>query len=157
MKKCIAFFLALVSAFSLFAQDTLTVESPASGYFTTISIASIDTAQYQESTSTAADGGTHLFFTRESSVQRLISPVAAEEIKLSISPNPGKGVYTIRFGNYSILKVEVFSLLGVLVKEHQVPNAQAAIIDISELNKGIFFFRVTGMNGSIKTQKVILQ
>lgn len=69
-----------------------------------------------------------------------------------IYPNPASGQVTIEGSN--VTKVEVYSLLGQ--KLHEDYN-RVSTIDVSKWNKGIYMVQITHRDGSINTQKLIVE
>lgn len=67
-------------------------------------------------------------------------------------PNPVKNSLTVS-NNTTIDKIEITSVLGQKVKTISVNNLQAEI-DLSELNRGLYFVKVTSL-GQEKTVKII--
>ena len=77
------------------------------------------------------------------------------ENTVSIYPNPGNGVFNIEAAN-TIKTIEVYSLTGALVAR-QNPEALSTRMDLSELNQGIYFARITDGEGNIITNKIVIE
>ncbi len=77
---------------------------------------------------------------------------------ISIYPNPSKGNVTIsNIQNMDLEKIEVYSVLGSLVKQVKVKqNLSKLNLDLSNTNKGIFLLKITDKKGSIHTQKLVI-
>jgi hypothetical protein len=81
-----------------------------------------------------------------------IDEVKKNDASISIFPNPGNGIYTIRSKDQKNNTVKVFNSLGMLIKEENNFNDSHFTIDISDAPSGIYFIQV----GSSRT-KVIKQ
>ena len=79
---------------------------------------------------------------------------AANNLGLSIYPNPNKGIFTLNIKAKNVV-VEIMNTQGqiVLTKNNVNTNQQ---IDLSNNAKGIYFVTVTS-NQAVTTQKVIVQ
>lgn len=74
--------------------------------------------------------------------------------EISIFPNPNNGNFTIQFENQiENNSVEIFSVVGQKVFEKF--DVKTNIIEISNLEKGVYFVKVTNQNNG-KTKKVIV-
>lgn len=153
MKIYFALIIVVFTTNPIIAQDTLRITSALTGNFEIVSTAPIDSLPYQEEVSTTSDGGTQIFFSIQSSSQRLSAPPVIVS-KPEIFPNPGEGVYSVSVPGASMLRIEVFTIVGTPVFEKKVNNINA-IIDISHLSKGIYLFKITCSDGSLKAQRVI--
>jgi len=98
----------------------------------------------------AADGATKLDY--EIVVNNLVGVTEAETSLTTIYPNPTTGELKIENGELRIRSVEVFDVYGrkLLTENCQLKTT----IDISHLNSGIYFVKITTEAG-IQTQKVI--
>jgi len=144
-----------------FSQDTITISSITAGNFELITeeTETIDT-NYTESTYSSTDSGTVISLITESSNERKSTTEAIDQaIKLTIYPNPGKGIYTVTAYNKTINKIEVTSILG----ETLAPLSQGrgeggeVTVNISTLTKGVYFFKIICTDASTKTEKVVFQ
>jgi hypothetical protein len=78
------------------------------------------------------------------------------KIKMDVYPNPTDGLLTIRhdFDLSSSAIITVTDILGKTVLSNSLTQ-QTQTIDITELNKGIYFLSIISKNGSSKTIKVV--
>lgn len=86
------------------------------------------------------------------SVQTSLDTPSVDLKSFTLYPNPVKDLLNISFAE-TITSVEIYNLLGqqVIVKS---PNANEAIIDVSNLGSGTYLVRVYA-NDTVKTLKVI--
>ena len=70
--------------------------------------------------------------------------------EVSIYPNPATSVLNVDAAGYS--QVEVINMLGQVVYSNSISNN--AQINVSDLNNGVYFVRLSGANGTT-TQKFI--
>ena len=69
-----------------------------------------------------------------------------------IYPNPTNKFINIKNKNgENIEKIEIFNSLGKLIKPNDINNSY---LDVTDLKKGIYFFRIKTENG-IVTKKII--
>ena len=77
-----------------------------------------------------------------------------KNIEISVYPNPNNGNFTIQFENTTENNsIEIYSVLGQSV--FTKANTKETIIDISNLEKGIYFIKINQQNTTI-TKKVIV-
>ena len=77
-----------------------------------------------------------------------------ESIEISVYPNPNNGTFTIQLENTTENNsIEIYSVLGQSV--FTKANTKETIIDISNLEKGIYFIKINQQNTTI-TKKVIV-
>lgn len=74
--------------------------------------------------------------------------------KLSLSPNPTTGLFSI---NGEVSNVQVFTITGQLVKSFNTVSSENNQYDINELNSGVYLVKVFDVNNSTKTMKLIKQ
>jgi hypothetical protein len=74
--------------------------------------------------------------------------------KISIYPNPASGQIHVSLKNDQHAVLHVFNINGQKVIE--IPIIESAIINTSDLPKGVYTFRVTGKSFT-ETEKVILK
>lgn len=73
-----------------------------------------------------------------------------------IFPNPSKGKVTIS-NTQSIKNIEIYNILGSLVKSVSVENTSKLNLNLNALQKGMYLVRLTDASGNTKTQKLILE
>lgn len=71
---------------------------------------------------------------------------------IKVFPNPSTGLFTIEGSD--LLKIEILDMTGKVLKIIQ-PSGNKTIVDLKELNRGVYFVKTTSDNES-KTQKIIL-
>ena len=76
-------------------------------------------------------------------------------IKLSIFPNPTASLVTIS-AKVTISKIDLLDIAGKQILS-QNTNGVQTILDLSNLNSGIYFARILMENGSTQNQKIIKQ
>jgi aryl-phospho-beta-D-glucosidase BglC (GH1 family) len=89
-----------------------------------------------------------------------VTPVSIENIQLhnepEIYPNPASNNITISLNNgETFARLDVFDLLGKQIKSSNIAGANTNI-DISDLNKGLYFFKITSSN-TIVTSRVMVE
>ena len=72
-----------------------------------------------------------------------------EENAISVYPNPVKNRLTVKAEN--LQSVEVYNLVGQLVM-----TSTSSVIDMDDLNAGIYFIRITA-DGRVDTQRIVKQ
>ena len=73
---------------------------------------------------------------------------------ITISPNPSFGVYNLKGEN--INNIEIFNLLGQKIGYITNPNNKnQLIVDLKNMERGIYYFRINRNNNSSITRKVI--
>ena len=78
------------------------------------------------------------------------------EMSIKLYPNPVKDILQISFGNYSskFKTIEVISLSGQVIKSNKT-SRQSFSMDMTGINKGLYFIRIYGDNSIKKTFKII--
>jgi len=81
---------------------------------------------------------------------------ATNDIK--IFPNPSSSGYVTVTKSNTLSQIEVFDVLGKRVKQIAINNASDdnQVIDISDLNKGIYILRLKNALGNIRSKKLII-
>jgi len=79
-----------------------------------------------------------------------------DENKISIYPNPSRGIVTINPGGERVRKVTVYSLNGVEVKVI-VDEQSLQQINLRELNSGCYFLKLELDEGNYSLKKVVMQ
>lgn len=78
----------------------------------------------------------------------------ADDDQITITPNPAYNTIQIRLNDgQSISTVQCRNLEGKIVKV--LTNGQLDVIDISNLNPGVYIIRVTLSNGSVTDKRFI--
>ncbi|WP_452231967.1 T9SS type A sorting domain-containing protein [Lacinutrix sp. MEBiC02595] len=75
---------------------------------------------------------------------------------LKIFPNPSTGNTTISNAP-SIKNIEIYNILGSIVKSVLVENNSKIELNLNALSKGMYLVRLTDVSGNTKTQKLILE
>ncbi|HTB30848.1 MAG TPA: T9SS type A sorting domain-containing protein, partial [Bacteroidia bacterium] len=78
---------------------------------------------------------------------------------LSVYPNPSKGEYTFTFsgGNYSGSKLEIYNVLGEIVKSEEITNS-STLVDLGSNPNGIYYYRIIAGDGArINMGKLVLE
>ena len=76
-------------------------------------------------------------------------------LPFELYPNPAADQLTIRSQD-SIEFVELFDAMGRILRREQVMH-KVYVLDISELNRGVYSLRATRMTGTAHTQRVVLR
>jgi PKD repeat protein len=74
------------------------------------------------------------------------------EAEINIYPNPSNGIFNIEFGTTGTVQLKVMNSLGVQVyeeKDVQLGTSALKSIDLSDLNKGMFYLIIKSDNGQI--------
>ncbi len=122
--------------------ETSTEENPVVTYAT---------AGTYDVTLTVSDGTDTETFTQEAyitvNVCTGIEDISNSEI--NIYPNPSNGVFNIEFGTNGTVQLKVVNSLGVQVYENDNYDTSLKTIDLSNLNKGMFYLIVKNDKGQI--------
>ena len=76
-------------------------------------------------------------------------------LPFELYPNPAADQLTIRSQD-SIECVELFDAMGRILRREQVSN-KVHLLDVSELNRGVYSLRATRMTGAVHTQRFVLR
>ncbi len=73
-------------------------------------------------------------------------------------PNPAKTSISItNLNNIQLKNIEVYNVIGNLVKQNQIEQQLPTItLNVSNLNKGLYFLKLNTIEGSSKTQKIVI-
>jgi len=95
-----------------------------------------------------------------------VSSVCQKNIEnITLHPNPTTGELRIESGDLKVDKIEVFDIYGRIVSSnhlipsssnHLIPSSSNQKIDLSNLNSGIYFVKITTDVGEV-VKKVIKQ
>jgi hypothetical protein len=88
-------------------------------------------------------------------------PVAIADVENSdeviLSPNPSTGAISVNVQNANHLRnIEVFNMMGQMVKQYQTNNNDIYNIDLSDMAKGLYTVRCNFEGGTV-TRKVLIQ
>jgi hypothetical protein len=79
---------------------------------------------------------------------------------LSIWPNPGQGIFTLKIEPVTgPFRLTVFNLLGVVIHQEEImatPGKFLKDLDFSGLNSGVYFLRISNPQGD-KTLKLVIR
>jgi len=75
---------------------------------------------------------------------------------IKIYPNPSQGNISISNAR-DIETIEIYNILGRLVKRIRVDQDATLDLNLSNLSKGMYLIKITDLNANIKSQKLILQ
>lgn len=76
--------------------------------------------------------------------------------ELSVYPNPNNGKFIVASSDLQIKTIEIYSVLGELVLTENL-TANNIVIDISEQPQGIYFYKISSENNTVKTGKLMMQ
>lgn len=76
--------------------------------------------------------------------------------KVKISPNPATDNITISSAN-TINTIQIYNILGSIVKDVVVERQSSININIADLSKGIYLVKTKNTNGGINTKKLIIK
>jgi len=79
-----------------------------------------------------------------------------QESKISIYPNPSKGIFTVQ-SSEKLHSILVTTLLGQRVFQSTVKPSNNLIVDISKEPKGVYFVQTTDNSRNISYKKIIIQ
>lgn len=89
-----------------------------------------------------------------------VSDIEFNTFKLSVYPNPAKNLITIESSvNNTNSTIEIFDVIGKRFEQIEVDKISNNRIEvnISSLNKGVYFVRFSTENNRTKTQKIIVE
>lgn len=75
------------------------------------------------------------------------------EVDFAVYPNPAKEKVTIK-SKETIKEITIFNMLGQQIKTFDV-NLKSTEINVSELNKGIYYLNLKLINGNLISTKII--
>ncbi|AXP81932.1 Spondin N [Mariniflexile rhizosphaerae] len=96
-------------------------------------------------------------FTYNASTLNTVSHHPIETIK--IFPNPTKGHVTVsNIQNSDLKSIQLYNVLGRLVKDIPTGNSLSKInLNLTNLSKGLYLFKLNSMDGKTKTSKLIVK
>jgi hypothetical protein len=92
----------------------------------------------------------NIYFTSENVLS--VNDVALSNF--TVSPNPSSGIWNIRSKNQVMASIQVYDVLGKAVMSLS-PSTTSISIDNSSLKAGLYLARVTSLNGSTSTIKLV--
>ena len=75
---------------------------------------------------------------------------------VKLFPNPTQGNITIT-NSRNLETIEVYNVLGRLVKRIEIEQDNRMDLDLSDLSKGLYLVKMSDINDNAKTQKLILE
>lgn len=84
-----------------------------------------------------------------------ISESVDNSIALKIFPNPSNGMFSVK-SETKISRIEIVNILGERIYSTQI-NSEEADIDLSEQQKGIYFYQLIYDKQILKTGKIIIE
>jgi len=74
---------------------------------------------------------------------------------ITISPNPSKGIFNVQNNNNEKLDIHIFEVTGKVVYVNTKTQSNNFTIDLSSLEKGVYFMNIKSNNHSF-TKKIML-
>ena len=76
----------------------------------------------------------------------------------NIYPNPSNGIFNVSIGNSSeINTIEITNVIGQTIYSKIANNSSNNVIDLSNLNKGIYFISLKSDQGISSSKKIIIK
>ena len=69
-----------------------------------------------------------------------INQISSSNFNVEVYPNPVASTFTIKLNSVTNAHFQLHDITGRILMEKQIPNA--AIIDMNNFSKGIYFYRV---------------
>jgi len=115
---------------------------------------------YEWSAKTDCDGYSSSYspitsFTTKHSTSTSSLNTSTSNFGFKVYPNPSSSKFTIQFNQYKIQQINIYNLLGKLVKTYK-KIISPMIVDLSELKSGVYFIDFISDEGK-ETQKIIKQ
>ncbi len=85
-----------------------------------------------------------------------ITPLYNSNLLMNVYPNPANGNVLILISEISDYEIKLLDITGRLVYTSEIVQNNKGIIDVSQLQNGIYFVQVNG-NGHTTTQKIIVR
>lgn len=86
------------------------------------------------------------------SIPEILNP----DSEISLFPNPATSTITITTTGTKIKEIKIMNVLGEIANSQQV-TGNSATIDISTLDKGIYFVQITEENKKVSNRKIVVQ
>jgi len=84
-----------------------------------------------------------------------------EDVLIDIHPIPSTGIFNVEFvsGNKKDIQIAVCDVTGKVLyeKEILVRKEHTEKIDLSQKSKGVYFVKISSINGLLQVRKVILK
>ena len=74
---------------------------------------------------------------------------------IEIHPNPTTDILNVSISEEGVSRLEIYNLMGKLVLSKELQNGNN-IIDVSNLNAGMYQSRITSGNNILSTEKLII-
>jgi len=135
---------------STITSDTLVVTKGNNMAYTSVGIASVNSATLDTSTGSIT------------SICQIVSveDINAQASSLAVFPNPGNGKFQLRINNYELginSIVEIYNMLGEKVYS-QANESEYIVIDIGNQLNGVYLYRVLAKDGSlVGSGKLVIQ
>jgi hypothetical protein len=85
-----------------------------------------------------------------------INNIQDGDIAVSVLPNPSSGFVFIKFNSKQTRSINVVDLMGSVVYKTQNENTQTVELNLSHLQKGVYFARISSSNNTSECVKLIL-
>jgi len=83
-----------------------------------------------------------------------INEISASAAKISVYPNPVSS--TVNFNSLAIInKIEIYNVVGELVLANENVASNRDIVNIENLQKGIYIAKIQLKNGTVASQKIV--
>jgi len=105
------------------------------------------------SASTLQDVSFHMHHPAEQ--EKPAETAAPDDQHLKVIPNPSNGLFTIQADWLKIKSLEIVNMLGKRVFYRT--NGTVTEFDLSNQPKGVYFIKLIGFEGEVKTQKLFIQ
>lgn len=87
------------------------------------------------------------------------TPLSVDDNEMNnivLYPNPAKDYVTIGFGNENVSQVSIINLNGNFVNTFENPNNKTLQVDVSNLSAGVYFVKITTINGKRLYKKLLV-
>jgi len=148
-------------------KDTLCAEPMAGETFQDVVVADLDTDTYYYWVIVNEGTCTHKVYLNgddNSPFGKLVADPNIEygDLALQINPNPNNGAFELSITGDEVrdLDVHIYDALGRMIYQQDVPKIYSVhthYIAVPKLTQGVYFVRVTGNNGILLTEKIIVK